>query len=161
LLIQFVSLGCTYSYFTDTEYSAGNTFTAAVWDTQASFLEVNSSKTHLTGIGDGTKLFGTTIKNTGSENITIDRIQLYWNTTEAGIANVTEINIDKKDFFSGSDYSGAVLDGSDYELGSYGDAVKIYFAFDVQVSYPFTVKFIMADGAPKTVTLIADREPAV
>ncbi len=152
LLIQLVSLGSTYSYFTDTEYSIGNTFTAAVWDTQASFLEVNTSKTHLTGTGDQSKLHGTTIRNIGSENITVDMIQVDWNTT-AGMANVSEIKICGKVFFSGSNQSGEVIDGSDYVLEPQQNAVTINFKFDTSVSYPFTIKFIMSDGASKTVTI--------
>ena len=152
LLIQFVSLGSTYSYFSDTEYSVGNTFTAAVWDTQASFLEVNTSKTHLTGTGDQSKLHGTTIKNIGSEIITVDKIQVDWNTT-AGMANVTEIKICGKVFFSGSNHSGEVIDGSDYVLEPQQNAVTINFKFDASVSYPFTIKFILSDGASKTVTI--------
>jgi predicted ribosomally synthesized peptide with SipW-like signal peptide len=152
LLIQFVSLGSTYSYFTDTEYSVGNTFTATVWDTQASFLEVNTSKTHLTGTGDQSKLHGTTIRNIGSEIITVDKIQVDWNTT-AEMANVTEIKICGKVFFSGSNHSGEVINGSDYVLESQQNAVTINFRFDASVSYPFTIKFIMGDGASKTVTI--------
>lgn len=116
LLIQFVSLGSTYSYFTDTEYSVGNTFTAAVWDTQASFLDVNTSKTHLTGTGDQSKLHGTTIRNIGSENITVDKIQVDWNATQTGMANVSEIKIRGQVFFSGSNQSGQIIDGNDYVL---------------------------------------------
>ncbi len=152
LLIQFVSLGSTYSYFTDTEYSVGNTFTAAVWDTQASFLEVNTSKTHLTGTGDQSKLHGTTIRNIGGENIILDKIQVDWNTT-AGMANVTEIKICGKVFFSGSNQSGEVIDGIDYVLEPQSNAVTTNFKFDASVSYPFTIKFIMSDGASKTVTI--------
>ena len=153
LLIQFVSLGSTYSYFTDTEYSVGNTFTAAVWDTQASFLEVNTSKTHLTGTGDQSKLHGTTIRNIGSENITVDKIQVDWNTTQTGMANVTEIKIRGQVFFSGSNQSGQVIDGIDYVLEPQQNAVTTNFKFDASVSYPFTIKFIMGDGASKTVTI--------
>ncbi len=160
LVIQFASLGSTYSYFTDTEYSIGNIFTAAVWDTQASFLEVNTSKTNLTGTGDQSKLHGTTIRNIGSENITVGMIQVDWNTT-AGMANVTEIKICGKVFFSGSNQSGEVIDGSDYVLEPQQNAVTINFKFDASVSYPFTIKFIMGDGASKTVTIINNRQLAV
>ena len=153
LLIQLVSLGSTYSYFTDTEYSVGNTFTAAVWDTQASFLEVNTSKTHLTGTGDQSKLHGTTIKNIGGEIITVDKIQVDWNTTHTGMANVSEIKIRGQVFFSGSNQSGQVIDGGDYVLEPGQNAVTTNFKFDASVSYPFTIKFIMSDGASKTVTI--------
>ncbi|MDO9516637.1 MAG: hypothetical protein Q7J10_01170 [Methanosarcinaceae archaeon] len=154
LLIQLVSLGSTYSYFSDTEYSVGNTFTAAVWDTQASFLEVNTSKTHLTGTGDQSKLHGTTIRNIGSENITVDKIQVDWNTTQTGMGNVSEIKIRGQVFFSGSNRSGQVIDGIDYVLEPGQNAVTTNFKFDASVSYPFTIKFIMSDGASKTVTII-------
>ena len=154
LLIQLVSLGSTYSYFTDTEYSVGNTFTAAVWDTQASFLEVNTSKTHLTGTGDQSKLHGTTIKNIGGEIITVDKIQVDWNTTHTGMANVSEIKIRGQVFFSGSNQSGQVIDGVDYVLESGQNAVTTNFKFDASVSYPLTIKYIMSDGASKTVTII-------
>ena len=152
LLIQFVSLGSTYSYFTDTEYSVGNTFTAAVWDTQASFLEVNTSKTHLTGTGDQSKLHGTTIRNIGSEIITVDKIQVDWNNA-AGMANVSEIKIRGQVFFSGSNQSGQVIDGIDYVLEPGQNTVTTNFKFDASVSYPFTIKFIMGDGASKTVII--------
>lgn len=160
LVIQFASIGSTYSYFSDTEYSVGNIFTAAVWDTQASFLEVDHSKTHLTG--NALTLLDTNIKNIGNENITIDMIQLHWNETESGVVNVTKISFKTNNdfiFFSGTNQSGQIINGSDYEIEPYQPkSGEVNFCFDAPVSYPFTIKFIMGDGASKTVIIIDDRE---
>lgn len=153
-LIQLVSLGSTYSYFSDMEYSVGNAFTAAVWGTQASFLEVNTSRAHLTGTGDQSKVHGTTIRNIGSENITVDKILVDWNTTHTGMANVSEIKIRGQVFFSGNNQSWQVIDGIDYVLEPGANAVTTNFKFDGSMSYPFTIKFIMGDGASKTVAII-------
>lgn len=160
LVIQFASLGSTYSYFSDTEYSIGNIFTAAVWDTQASFLEVDCSKTHLTG--NALTLLDTTINNIGNENITVDMIQLHWNETESGVANITEICFETNNvyvFFSGTNHSGQIINGSNYEIEPYQPkSAEVNFFFDAPVSYPFTIKFIMGDGTSKTVTIIDDRQ---
>lgn len=163
LVIQFASLGSTYSYFSDTEYSVGNIFTAAVWDTQASNLEFDYIKTHLTG--NALTLLDTNIENIGNENITIDMMQLHWNETESVIANVTKISFKTNNvfiFFSGTNQSGQVINGSDYEIEPYQPKIdEVNFYFDAPVSYPFTIKFIMGDGASKTVTIIDDRQLVV
>jgi len=149
ILLPLLSLGGTYSYFTDTEYSGGNTFTAAVWDTQAMFLEVNTSKSDLTG--NEWILHGTTLTNTGFGNITIDKIRAEWNST--GSAGITGITIRGSTFWSGSAQSGETLDGSDYILKPWIPPAKITFRFDAEVSGPFTIRFIMGDGAAKSVQI--------
>jgi len=152
LLIPLLSLGGTYSYFTDTEYSGGNTFTAAVWDTQATFLEVNISKSQLTG--NEWILHGTTLTNTGFGNITIDKIRPEWNSTgSTGSASITGIMIKGNTFWSGNAQSGEILDGSDYLLEPWIPPAKITFRFDAEVSGPFTIRFIMGDGAAKSVQI--------
>ncbi|MDO9517731.1 MAG: hypothetical protein Q7J10_06730 [Methanosarcinaceae archaeon] len=160
LVIQFASIGSTFSYFSDAEYSVGNVFTAAVWDTQASFLEFDYTKTHLTG--NALTLLDTTIKNIGNENITIDMIQLYWNETESGVANVTKICFKTNNdfiFFSGTNRSGQIINGTDYKIEPYQPkSGEVNFYFDAPVSYPFTIKVIMGDGASKSVTIIDDRQ---
>ena len=150
VLIPLLSASGTYSYFVDTEYSTGNTFTAAVWDTQATFLDVNTSKSKLTG--DETKFFHTTIRNTGAQDIAIDKIGMQWNETSIG--NITKITIGGPSIWEGEEPSGEILDNTNYTLIPDADPIKITFWFNGPVEGPFIIKFIMADGAAKTVTVV-------
>jgi len=151
LAVSLVSFTGTFSYFTDTEVSFGNTFTAAVWDTQATFLDVNTSKSRLTGDGNQAKFFHTTLQNIGTQDITLDRIGVGWNETSIG--NITQITIGGGEFWLGDEPSGEILDITDYTLLPGVDPIKITFWFNGPVTGPFTLRFIMADGAVKTVVV--------
>ena len=162
LLVSMIALslchtmiGFTFPRFSDTEISIGNTFTAGVWESDADYLQVNTTKSKLTGEGDGRKLHGTTINNTGTRNITIDNIRVNW--TDAIIANITEITIQGETFWTGSEPAGMTLDGSDYILVPSVPAKHITFWFDSDMSgKTFTIKFILGDGSTKEVPITPD-----
>ena len=152
VLIPLLSASGTYSYFVDTKYSTDNTFTAAVWDTQATFLDVNTSESRLTGVGHAAKMFHTTIQNIGTQDIAIDKIGMEWNETSTG--NITMITIGGATIWEGEEPSGEILDNTNYTLIPGADPIKITFWFNGPVEGPFFIKFIMADGAAKLVMVV-------
>ncbi len=142
----FTCLTDTFAYFRDTEHIS-NTLNAGYWDTEADFLEVSDSK--LTGNGE--KLHGITLDANGTRDITIDKIQVWWNISLNEASNITEITIGGKKFFTGSEPSGEILDGENYVLEAKSSA-KIEFYFDSNVSNlaPFTINIIMGDRSVKS-----------
>lgn len=134
LLVSMIALslchtmiGFTFPQFSDTEISIGNTFTAGVWESDADYLQVNTSESKLTGNGHK-QLCGITINNTGDDDIIIDKIRMDWNETSS--ANITEITIQDPPFWTGSMSAGMILDGIDYTLAPSMPAKHITFRFD-------------------------------
>lgn len=136
----------TFAYFSDVEYSTGNTITAGVWDSEADHLIVSDSK--LTGNGE--KLHGITLDISGTQSVTIDKIQVWWDIS-LGDASLTEIEIHGKEFFSGSKSAGEIVDVENYLLKAGSPAkLELYFDRDVSDLAPFTINIIMGDGSVKS-----------
>ena len=143
----FAGFTNTFAYFSDVEYSTGNTLTAAVWNTEADNLMVSDSK--LTGNGE--KLHGITLDVSGTQSVTIDKIQIWWDISQSDSIHIIKIKLDGKEFFSGSKSAREVIDVTDYLLEA-GSSAKLEFYFDSDVSdlAPFTINIIMGDGSVKS-----------
>jgi predicted ribosomally synthesized peptide with SipW-like signal peptide len=146
--ITFACLtGNTFAYFSDVEYSAGNTITAGTWGNESSFFVVSDSK--LTGNGE--KLHGITFDVNGIQNVTIDKFQVWWDSSQGDASHITKITIDGKEFFSGSKSVGEMVDGEDYLLEAGSSAkLDLYFDSDVSNLAPFTINVVMGDGSVKS-----------
>ena len=149
-LISLMSVTGTFSYFTDEETSVANEFNSGEWHDDEWCLEVNTSKTTLTGIGDESKLHGTRIRNKCDHNITIESIWISWEGPEA--SNMTKINI------LGTRWEGSVPSGYTPPCEVNHDVLPgkpwqhIYFFFDDNtITGPFVFDFIMSDGSEKYV----------
>lgn len=144
----------TFAYFTDVEYSAGNTLTAGVWgngtvtNSEADFLTV-SDDSKLTE--NGKKLDGITLDVNGTQNVTIDKIQVWWDLSQGNTSHITKVTIYEKEFFSGNKSAGEMIDGVDYLLEA-GSPAKFELDFDSNVSdlTPFTINIIMGDESVKS-----------
>jgi len=143
----------TFAYFTDVEYSAGNTLTAGVWgnrtliDSEADFLTVSDSKL----VKSGENLYGFSFDISGTQNVTIDKIQLWWNISQGNTSHITKVTIHGKEFFNGNKSAGEMIDGINYLLEA-GSPAKFELGFDSSVSdlTPFTTNIIMGDGSVKS-----------
>ena len=147
--ITFACLtGNTFAYFSDVEYSTGNAITAGTWGNESRFLTISESK--LTGNGE--KLHGITLDVSGTQSVTIDKIQVWWNNSQDEASHLIEIKLDGKEFFDGSKSTGEIIDGTNYVLEGSSSA-KLEFCFDSDVSNlaPFTISIIMGDGSVKSV----------
>lgn len=151
LVLSEITFACltdnTFAYFSDMEYSTGNTIKGGTWDNESSFLVVSDSK--LTGNGE--KLQGITLDVSDTQNVTIDKFQVWWNSTLEGSSHITSIGIDGNEFFSGSRSVGEIVDGEDYLLEA-GSSAKLDLYFDSSVSNlaPFTINIVMNDGSVKS-----------
>jgi predicted ribosomally synthesized peptide with SipW-like signal peptide len=145
--ITFACLtGNTFAYFSDTASTAKNTITAG-WGNESSFLMVSDSK--LTGNGE--KLHGITFDVNGIQNVTIDKFQVWWDSSQGDASHIIKITIDGKEFFSGSKYVGEMVDGEDYLLEAGSSArLELYFDKDVSDLAPFTINVVMGDGSVKS-----------
>jgi hypothetical protein len=151
LVLSEITLACltdnTFAYFSDMEYSTGNTIKGGTWNNESSFLVVSDSK--LTGNGE--KLQGITLDVSDTQNVTIDKFQVWWDFTLEGSSHITSIGIDGNEFFSGSRSVGEIVDGEDYLLEA-GSSAKLDLYFDNSVSNlaPFTINIVMNDGSVKS-----------
>lgn len=126
--------------------------TGGVEGSDADDLQVDTTHSQLTG--NGLKLRGTTIANTGAASITIDKIRVDWDG--AGSADITKITIHGETFWSGSEPAGETLDGIDHALAPSAPGKHITFRFDSDMSgKTFTIKFILEDGSEKEMTITA------
>jgi len=99
------------------------------------------------------RLQGITIENTGTGDITIDKMQVDWSTSPL----TTEVMINASTVWggsggvgspSGNQPSGTELDIVDYTLGAGGGAEDVCIDFTASVAgTDFIVKFIMTDGS--------------
>lgn len=137
----------TFAYFHDVEYSTGNTMTAATWENEADRLIVSDSKL----VGNGEKLLGIILGVSGTQSVTIDKVQIWWNISSDDAGSVTEIKVHGKEFFAGNRKVGEVMDVEDYVLGN-DSYVKLEFYFDSDISglAPFTINIIMGDGSVRS-----------
>ncbi|PAV13596.1 hypothetical protein ASJ81_17165 [Methanosarcina spelaei] len=151
LVLSEITFACltdnTFAYFSDMEYSTGNTIKGGTWNNESSFLVVSDSK--LTGNGE--KLQGITLDVSDTQNVTIDKFQVWWDSTLEGSSHITSIGIDGNEFFSGSRSVGEIVDGEDYLLEA-GSSAKLDLYFDSSVSNlaPFTINIVMNDGSVKS-----------
>lgn len=147
--ITFACLtGNTFAYFSDVEYSTGNAITAGTWGNESRFITISESK--LTGNGE--KLHGITLDVSGTQSVTIDKIQVWWSNSQGDVSHLIEIKLDGKEFFSGSKSTGEVIDGTNYVLeGSSSTKLELYFDSDVSNLAPFTISIIMGDGSVKSI----------
>ncbi|MCC4771429.1 hypothetical protein FXV91_15040 [Methanosarcina sp. DH2] len=137
----------TFAYFYDVEYSAGNAMTAAVWDNEADHLIVSDSKL----IENGEKLQGITFDVSGTQSVTIDKIQIWWDISKGDARSITEIKVHGKEFFTGSRKVGEVMDVENYVLGNDSSAnLEFYFDSDIFSLAPFTINIIMGDGSVRS-----------
>ncbi|MBU3967165.1 MAG: hypothetical protein KKG76_07320 [Euryarchaeota archaeon] len=148
--IAYALLHTTFSSFSDTEVSAGNTFTAATWETQAGYLSIDTSGAKLTG--NGGKLHSIVLNLTTPRNITIDKMIVNWTVNNG--EKIEEIRIGGVTFWSGSEIADAVLDGN-YIL-SKKERIEFRFDSDMQ-GRSFTITFIMGDSSTKKIAIIVIR----
>jgi len=144
--IGYALLHTTFSSFSDTEVSAGNTFTAATWETQAGYLSIDTDGAKLTG--NGGKLHSIILDLNTTQNITIDKMIINWTVNNS--EKIEEIRIGGATFWSGSESSGAVLDGN-YVL-SKKEHIEFRFDSDMQDTI-FTITFIMGDSSEKRIII--------
>ena len=160
-LVYLFSSG-TFSYFSDVETSTGNTFTAGTWyvPTQADDLEVDTNSSCIGYFKRGLHLVK--VKNTGSSDITIEKIRISWNPEEG--ENVIQVllwdwNLTTKIIvWEGNASSGATLDIIDCTVEPWEnkfDTDIFGFLFSLNSNMKnkkFTIEFIMGDGSSKAVT---------
>lgn len=86
----------------------------------------------------------------GVPNITIDKIQVWWNNSQDNNSHMTKISIKESEIFNGNTSSGEVIDRINYSFNS-EDVVKIESYFDSNVSYlaPLAINITMRDGSVK------------
>lgn len=136
----------TFAYFHDVEYSTGNIMTAATWENEADRLIVSDSKL----VGNGEKLLGITLDVSGTQSVTIDKVQIWWDIFRDDAGSITEIKVQGKEFLSDNRKIGEVMDMEDYVLGN-GSSAKLEFYFDGNISgAPFTINIIMGDGSVRS-----------
>ena len=151
----------TFSYLSDVETSTGNTFTAGTWyvPTQADDLEVDTSSSCIGYFKHGLHLVK--VNNTGSSDITIEKIRISWNPEEGNVTRAllcdwnltTEVIV-----WEGKASSGTALDITDCTVEPWEnkfDTDIFGFLFDSNSnmeSKEFTIEFIMGDGSSKAVT---------
>ena len=158
-LVYLFSSG-TFSYLSDVETSTGNTFTAGTWyvPTQADDLEVDTNSSCIGCFKHGLHLVK--VNNTGSSDITIEKIRISWNpdlrenVTRALLCDwnlTTEVIV-----WEGKASSGATLDITDCTVEPWENKLDtdiFGFFFDSNMeSKEFTIEFIMVDGSSKAVT---------
>jgi len=92
---------------------------------------------------------GITLENTGSGDITIDKVVVSW-TGSAGGENITAVQIGGGDVeWTGSELSDNTLELTDYVLTASTGPVNLdYISFDSNmVDSEMTISFVMADGS--------------
>jgi hypothetical protein len=136
----------TFSYFSDTEVSAGNTFSAGTWETQAGYLSIDTGGAKLTG--NGGKLHSMILDLNTAQNITIDKMIINWTVNNG--EKIEEIRIGGAIFWSGSEIADAVLDG-EYILTK-KEHIEFRFDSDMQ-GRSFTITFIMVDSSENKITI--------
>lgn len=83
--------GNTLSYFSDIEVSSGNVFQAGTWS-QASNCDLEATNAKITG--GSSKLHNISIRNIGTEDLTITKLVLSWD----GGGNVTKVHVGNQKF---------------------------------------------------------------
>lgn len=84
----------------------------------------------------------------GTSNITIDIIQVSWNSSQVNDSHLTKMTIKESEFFNGSKSSGELIDGTDYSFPSNSKVdLKSYFDSDVSYLTPLTINITMGDGS--------------
>ena len=160
-LVYLFSSG-TFSYFSDTEVSTGNTFTAGTWyvPEQADDLEADTSSSFIGPLKHG--LHNINVNNTGSSDITIEKIWISWNP-DLG-ENVTRVllwdwNLTTKiKVWEGKEPSGTTFDIIDCTVEPWENKFETNifgFWFDSNSNMEgkeFTIEFIMGDGSSEEVT---------
>lgn len=150
---------CTFSYFSDTEVSTGNTFTAGCNWWSADNLDVDTTCACIGCCGQcccgqgpcgqcncGHGLHGIEVKNVGDSDIKIVGVSVSW--TPDGGENITCVC---DGVWEGSEPSGAVLDITDLTLNP-GETNVFTFVFDSDMTgKTFTITFFMDDDSSKTV----------
>lgn len=144
--IAYALLNPTFSYFSDTEVSAGNTFTAGTWETQSMYLSIDTDGAKLTG--NGGKLHCIVLDLNTTQNITIDKMVINWTVNNG--EKIEEIKIGGATFWSGSAIADAVLDG-EYILTK-KEHIEFRFDSDMQ-GRSFTITFIMGDSSEKKIII--------
>jgi len=91
----------------------------------------------------------------GTSNITIDIIQVWWNSSQINDSHLTKITIKESEFFNGSKSSGELIDGTNYSFHSNSTVnLKSYFDSDVSYLIPLTINITMEDGSVKNYVAI-------
>jgi len=86
----------------------------------------------------------------GTSNITIDIIQVWWNSSQISDSHLTKITIKESEFFNGSKSSGELIDGTNFSFPSNSTVdLKSYFDSDVSYLIPLTINITMEDGSVK------------
>jgi predicted ribosomally synthesized peptide with SipW-like signal peptide len=146
LPVAYALINPTFSYFSDTEVSTGNTFRTGTWETQAGYLNIDTGAAKLTG--NGGKLHSILIDLNTTHSITIDKMIVNWTVNNA--EKIEEIRIGGATFWAGSELSDALLDG-EYILTK---EEQIQFRFDSDMQgKSFTVTFIMGDSSKKIIII--------
>ena len=144
--VAYFLLNTTFSYFSDTEVSTGNTFRAGTWETQAGYLSIDTGGAKLTG--DGEKLHSIILDLNTTQNITIDKMIINWTVNNG--EKIEEIKIGGATFWSGSEIADAVIDG-EYILTK-KEHIEFRFDSDMQ-DRSFTITFIMGDSSKKKIII--------
>lgn len=123
----------------------------AVEDNEAAHLVVDTTNAQVGGKGNKS-ILGITIENTGPDNITIDRIAVFWAGGASG-NSIQGIVINGSSVWSGDELSGAELDITDFTLVSgYGTYPMNSLDFNKNiVGATVSLTFIMSDSSSKVV----------
>ncbi|WP_269851809.1 SipW-dependent-type signal peptide-containing protein [Methanosarcina horonobensis] len=117
---------------------------------EADSLTISDSKL-IENTENNEKFNGITFNISGTWGVTIDKTQAWWNVPQGNTSRITEITIEGREFFSGNNSSGEIIDGSDHLLEANSIAkVKIYFDGDVSEIAPFTINITMEDESVKS-----------
>lgn len=117
---------------------------------EADFLIVSDSA-FVKNTEDNEKSNGITFNVSGTRDVTIDKIQVWWNVSQGNTSHITEITIEGREFFSGSNSAGEIIDGPDYLLEADSFAkLELFFDSDVSDIAPFTINITMGDGSIKS-----------
>lgn len=124
--------------------------TEAPVGSEADFITVSDSKL-MENMEDSEKPHGITFNVSGTQNVTIDKIQVWWNVSQGNTSYITEITIQEREFFSGSKSAGEIIDGPDYLLETDSFAkLELYFDSNISDIIPFTINITMGDGSVKS-----------
>ncbi|WP_440947273.1 hypothetical protein ACSAZL_03060 [Methanosarcina sp. T3] len=137
------------SDFNDDE-SSNNSDPSA--NSEADLIEVLSSVLVIPSGNEKQSYWKLDIKGTsnGTSNITIDIIQVWWNSSQVNDSHLIKITIKESEFFNGSKSSGELIDGTDHSFPSNITVdLKSYFDSDVSYLTPLTINITMGDGSVK------------
>lgn len=96
---------------------------------------------------------GITLENTGNADLSIDQLLISWANTSGG-ENITQVQINGSNVWTGSQSSGSTLDLTNYVLSPTAGIINLdILAFDAQIDGgDFNLAFILGDGSIQKAT---------